>query len=515
MYAQNFLGRNARLFSEKTALSCAGQTLTYKGLLDRVSGLSRGLAALGLKKGDRIAFLGHNSLASVEFHIGVSMGGMVAVPLNFRLAAKELKFILNDCSCEALIYATPFMQTVEELRKEVGARKRFISLAGPGENDMGYEDLVSGVGRGPMLHPEEDDPASILYTSGTTGFPKGAVLSHRNMLAAMRGNVIEQEIVPENKFLSVGPLFHVAPLQILLSFLYRGCSCVILRQFDPKAVLETIQNERITNVFLVPAMLKALLDFPDFARYDLSSLSTVTYGGAPTPKELLYGALKTFGPVLIQVYGSTETGLTTLLNKNDHMTKDGAGERKYAHTCGKQIVEFMVRTIDENGADTAPGEAGEILVKGGSVMQGYWGKPEETQKALVDGWFHTGDIGTFDETRFLTILDRKKDVIISGGENIYPAEIESFISTLPQVSEAAVIGVPDEKWGETVKAVIVLKEGETLSAEELIDACKRNLASYKKPTSVDFIGELPKNSTGKILKRVLRERYGKTAARNC
>ncbi len=262
-------------------------------------------------------------------------------------------------------------------------------------------------------------------------------------------------------------------------------------------------------------MLKALLDFPDLDRYDLSSLSTMTYGGAPTPKDLLSRALKTFGPILIQVYGSTETGLTTLLDKNDHMVREGVGEHKYIHTCGKEIVDFMVRTVDEKGNDTAPGEAGEILVKGGSVMQGYWGRPEETEKALIDGWFGTGDVGTLDEMRFLTILDRKKDVIISGGENIYPAEIESFISTLFQVSEAAVIGVPDERWGETVKAVIVLKEGETLSAGELIDACKRNLASYKKPTSVDFVPELPKNPTGKILKRVLRERYGKTAARNC
>jgi long-chain acyl-CoA synthetase len=515
VYARNFLERNARVFSQKTALSCTDQAVTYKGLLERVSGLSRGLATLGFKKRDRIAFLGYNSLAFVEFHIGVSMGGMVAVPLNFRLAAKELEFILNDCSCKALIYAAPFAQTVDEFRKEVSTVKYFISLSEPSGKDVGYEDLLSGIGRGSMLHPEENDPASILYTSGTTGFPKGAVLSHHNMLAATRGNVIEQQIVPENKFLSVGPLFHVAPIQILLSFLYRGCSCIILRQFDPEAVLETIVNERITNIFLVPAMVKALLDFPDLDRYDLSSMSTITYGGAPTPKELLYRALKTFGPVLIQVYGSTETGLTTLLNKNDHMARKGNGEHKYIHTCGKEIVDFMVRTVDEKGADTPPGEAGEILVKGGSVMQGYWGKLEETKNALIDGWFHTGDVGTFDEMRFLTILDRKKDVIISGGENIYPAEIESFISTLPQVSEAAVIGVPDEKWGETVKAVIVLKEDETLSAEELVDACKRNLASYKKPTSVDFVGELPKNSTGKILKRVLRERYGKTAANNC
>jgi len=515
MYARNFLERNARLFSQKTAVSCTGETLTYKGLLERVSGLSRGLAGLGLRKGDRIAFLGLNSLAYVEFHIGVSMGGMVAVPLNFRLAAKELEFILNDCNCKALIYAAPFVQTVEEFREEVSTLKYFISLSGPRGTDVGYEELLSDVGREPMLHPEEDDPASILYTSGTTGFPKGAVLTQSNMLAAIRGNVIEQQIVPENKFLSVGPLFHVAPLQILLSFLYRGCSCIILQQFDPKVVLEIIQNESVTNIFLVPAMLKALLDFPDLDRYDLASLSTMTYGGAPTPKELVSRALKTFGPILIQVYGSTETGLTTLLNKNDHMVRQGNGEQKYIRTCGREIVEFMVRTVDEKGNDTTPGEAGEILVKGGSVMQGYWGRPEETEKSLIDGWFHTGDVGTFDEMRFLTILDRKKDVIISGGENIYPAEIESFISTLPQVSEAAVIGVPDERWGETVKAVIVLKEGETLSAEELIGACKRNLASYKKPTSVDFVPELPKNPTGKVLKRVLRERYGKTAARNC
>lgn len=515
MYARNLLLRNATLFSRKTAVSCMGENVTYKGLLERVSALSSGLASLGLQKGDRIAFLGHNSLAFVEFHIGVSMGGMVAVPLNFRLAAKELQFILNDCSCKALIYDAPYVQIVERIREEVSTLKHFISLSGSGGEDVGYEQLISRVGRGSTLHPEAGNPAAILYTSGTTGVPKGALLSHHNMLAAIKGNLIEQQIVPENKFLGVGPLFHVAPLHILLAFLYRGCTCIILQQFDPRAVLETIQNERITNIFLVPATLKALVDFPDLARYDLSSLSTVTYGGAPTPKELVSQALKTFGPVLLQVYGSTETGLTTVLDKNYHEIKDANGEHAYIRSCGREIVDFMVRTVDERGNDIAAGEAGEILVKGESVMQGYWKKPEETEKVLVDGWFRTGDVGTLDDTRLLTILDRKKDVIISGGENIYPAEIESLISSLPQVAETAVIGVPDERWGETVKALVVLKEGQTLSVDEIIDACKRHLASYKKPTSVDFLGELPKNSTGKILKRVLKERYGKTPARTC
>ncbi len=448
----------------------------------------------------------------MEFHIGVSMGGMVAVPLNFRLAAKELQFILNDSSCKALIYAAPYGNIVDELRGEVSSLKHFISLSGSREEDVGYEELLSGPAGGSTLQPDAEDPAAILYTSGTTGFPKGAVLSHYNMLAAIRGNIIEQHIVPENTFLGVGPLFHVAPLHILLAILYRGCTCLILPQFDPNTVLETIQRERVSNIFLVPATLKALLDFPDFAGYDLSSLSTVTYGGSPTPRKLLLRALKSLGPVLLQVYGSTETGLTTVLDKNHHMTTEPNGEHKYIHTCGREIVDFMVRTVDERGNDTAPGRPGEILVRGGSVLRGYWGKFEETQKALVDGWYHTGDVGILDDMRFLTILDRKKDVIISGGENIYPAEIETVISTLPQVSETAVIGVPDDRWGETVKAVVVLKEGKTLSADDIIDACKRNLASYKKPTSVDFVGELPKNSTGKVLKRVLRDRYEKTRA---
>ncbi|MBN1104785.1 MAG: long-chain-fatty-acid--CoA ligase [Deltaproteobacteria bacterium] len=511
MHVGNFIERNGRLFSQKTAVSCSGECLSYGRLLERVCRLRNALASLGLKRGARIAFLGQNSLAYVEFHIGVSMGGLVAVPLNFRLAPRELAFILNDASCEAIIYAAPFAEAIEQLRKEVASLRHFISLPGSRGRDLGYEDLLSSARAETEAEPEEQSPSHILYTSGTTGFPKGAVLSHRNMLAAIRINVIEEQIVAENRFLGVGPLFHVAPLHILLAFLYRGCSCTIVRQFDPKKVLETIQKERITNLFLVPAMLKAVLDFPELARYDLSSLSTIAYGGSPTPKDLLLRGLKTLGPIFLQVYGSTETGLTSVLYKGDHMIMDSKGEHKYIHTCGRGVVDFLVRTVDESGTDTAPGKAGEIVVRGESVMQGYWGRPEETEKAFIHGWFCTGDVGTLDDEGYLSILDRKKDVIISGGENIYPAEIESLLSLLPQVSESAVIGVPDERWGETVKAVIVLKKGESLSSAEVTEFCKRNLASYKKPTTVDFVEELPKNSTGKTLKRILREHFAKGA----
>ena len=323
----------------------------------------------------------------------------------------------------------------------------------------------------------------------------------------MRGNVIEQEIVPENIFLHVAPLFHIAPLQILLAFLYRGRTCIVTPQFDPQVTMELIQRERITNIFLVPRMLNVIFNHSDLSRYDLSCLSTIAYGGAPTPPEVLRKFLDKWGPIFLQVYGASEAGLITVLRKHEHVINDKNGQPKYLNSCGREIIDVQIKVINNEGNEVNPGEVGEILVKSESVMQGYWQLPEETSECIVNGWFHTGDLGILDEDGYLFHIDRKKHMIISGGENIYPAEIENVLHMMPEILEAAVIGVPDEKWGETVKAVVGLKEGHSLNEREIIEFCKRNLAGYKKPTSVDFVQELPRNAAGKVLKDVLRKRY--------
>ena len=507
MYVGNFLERNSIIYRNKIALKCGDKNLTFSELKNRALQLGNALFSLGLSKRDRVGFLDYNGIEYLEFHLGLPIGGLIAVPLNFRLVAKELKAIINNALCKALIYRSSFAPVVAEIREDLPSVKHFICLDGSREHDIGYEELLTKGQAEDFPSPGEDDPAYILYTSGTTGVPKGAVLTHRNMLNAMRGNIIEQEIVPDNSFLHVASLFHIAPLQILLAFLYRGCTCVVSPQFEPKVTMELIQQERVTNIFLVPSMISAISNHPELTRYDLSSLSTIVYGGTPAPPGVLRNFLDRWGPILLQVYGATEAGLITVLRKHEHMINDKEGRPKYLNSCGREIIDVLIKIINNEGNGLNPGEVGEILVKSEGVMQGYWQLPAETTKCIKDGWFHTGDLGILDEDGYLFHIDRKKHMIISGGENIYPAEVENVLHTLPEILEAAVIGVPDEKWGETVKAVVVLKQGKSLSERDIIDFCKKNLASYKKPTSVDFVQELPRNAAGKVLKNVLRDRY--------
>jgi acyl-CoA synthetase (AMP-forming)/AMP-acid ligase II len=512
MYVGYFLERNATIYHNKIALKCGHRNLTFSELKNHALQLAKALFNISsLSKGDRVAFLDYNSIEYIAFHLGLPISGLIAVPLNFRLVGKELKAIINSASCKAFLYRSYFATVVEEIREELTSVKHFICLDGPRGEDIGYEELLAKGRAENFSPPGEDDPAYILYTSGTTGIPKGATLTHRNMLSAMRGNIIGQEMVPENIFLLVAPLFHIAPLQILLAFLYRGCTCVLTPQFDPQVTMELAQRERITNIFLVPRMLNVIVNHPELSRYDLSCLSTIAYGGAPTPPEVLRKFLDKWGSIFLQVYGASEAGLITVLRKHEHMINDKDGQPKYLNSCGREIIDVQIKVINNEGSEVNPGEVGEILVKSESVMQGYWQLPEETSECIKDGWFHTGDMGILNEDRYLFHIDRKKHMIISGGENIYPAEVENVLHMMPGILEAAVIGVPDEKWGETVKAVVVLKEGHSLNEREVIEFCKMNLAGYKKPTSVDFVQELPRNAAGKVLKGVLRERYLKNS----
>jgi long-chain acyl-CoA synthetase len=499
MHVGHFLERNSILYRNKIALMCGNKSLTFGELKKRAFQLCNAHFSLGLSKGDRVAFLDYNSIEYVEFHLGLPIRGLITVPLNFRL--------VNNASCKVLIYRSSFAPVVEEMRDGLASVKYFICIDGTRGKDIGYEELLSKGQTEELAPPGEDEPAYILYTSGTTGIPKGAVLTQRNMLSAIRGNIIEQGIIPENAFLHVTSLFHIAPLQILLAFLYQGCTCVIAPQFDPKVVMELIQEHHISNIFLVPRMMSAIFEHANLREYGLSSLLTVAYGGAPTPPELLRKLIEKWGPIFLQVYGATEAGLITALRKNEHIFGDEQSWDNRLSSCGREVIDVQVKVVNSSGEEAPPGEVGEILVKSDSIMQGYWQLSAETSECIKDGWFYTGDLGTLNEDGYLFHKDRKKHMIISGGENIYPAEVENVLHMIPEIIEAAVIGVPDEKWGETVKAVVVLKEGQSLSAKEIIEFCKRNLAGYKKPTSVDFVQELPRNATGKVLKGVLRERY--------
>jgi long-chain acyl-CoA synthetase len=509
MHVGHFLERNGAIYRNKIALKCDGNSLTFRQLKERSVSLGTALLSLGLTPGDRVAFLDHNSFEYVEFHLGVPLAGLIAVPLNFRLSGRELKAIINYASCKALLYRSAFAPVLEEIRHDLTSVTLFVCLDGSRGKDMGYDDLLAARDLQPPPPPGEDDPACILFTSGTTGMPKGATLTHRNHVAALRGLMIEVGIVPEDTFLHVAPLFHIAPLQNLLAYVYRGCTCVLIPQFDTRVTMETVQREAITNTFLVPRMISAILDHPELDRYNLSSLSSVAYGGAPTPPEVLRKWIEKWGFIFVQHYGASEAGLITVLRKHEHSLKDEHGGFRYLGSSGRSIIDVRIKVVNESGHGVKPNEVGEILVNSPSVMRGYWDMPHETGECIKDGWFHTGDLGVLDGDGYFFHTDRKKYMIISGGENIYSAEVENVLHMMPEILEAAVIGVPDEKWGETVKAIVVLREGCSLTGTDIMEFCKKNLASYKKPTSVDFIQELPRNPSGKVLKNVLKEQYSK------
>jgi acyl-CoA synthetase (AMP-forming)/AMP-acid ligase II len=500
MYIGHFVERNGLLYRTKTALKCGTGSVTFEELRNGTLHLANVFMSLKVNRGDRVALLDYNSMAYIEVLLAACLSNLVAVPLNFRLSTRELNMIIDDCSCTVLVYNAAFSDVVGEIKRRDTSIRHFICVGDKGETDAGLSSYNEA-----LPTPGEEEPAFILYTSGTTGMPKGAVITHHAMLAVIRNNVIEQGIVPEDCFIQAAPLFHVAPLQTFLAHLYQGCTCVIMRQFDAEAMMEAIQRDRATATFLVPRMISAVHDHPKRGNYDLSSMSTIIYGGAHTPLEQLRDFLHTWGPVMSQTYGSTEPGLVTVLKKRDHIPEGDGGD--HLGSCGRAVLDVEVKIVDslDNAVDS--GQIGEILVKGEGVIREYWQKPSETGESIRNGWFHTGDLGFMDREGYVFIVDRKKDMIISGGENIYPAEIENVLYMMPEILEAAVVGVPDKKWGATVKAVVVLREGCRVTQDDIIEFCKQNLASYKKPTSVDVVSELPKNASGKVLKRVLREKY--------
>jgi len=512
----DILDRNARRFPKKEAFVFQEKRITYRQFREKVLRLTNSLLALGIKKGDRIAILMENRLEYPELYFVCAKGGFLAVPLNWRLMGRELSYIINNAQASILIFEENYLKVVESIRHELNSVKNYVGIGGNfSEGIINYEDLLEkGVSEEPDQEVEEEDVVAIFYTSGTTGRPKGVMHTHRNLLFWANEISLVQRLTPNDITLHVTPFFHIAPVWPMLTHLYMGGGNVILNRFDPQKVLETIQKERITNCNLVVTMIIELLNFPRLKDYDLSSLHTIMYAGSPMPRAVLEKAIKTFGNIFFQFYGLTEAVPVTYLPKEDHVLEENEERRKRLDSCGRETPNVWARVVNERGEDVRPGEVGEIIVrKNGNVMKGYWKDEEATREAIRDEWLYTGDLATIDEEGYIYIVDRKKDMIISGGENIYPREIEEIIYTHPAVAEVAVIGVPHEKWGETPKAIVMLKDGMEATEEEIIQLCKDNLASYKKPTSVEFVDSLPRTSIGKIAKRELKERYWKGYSR--
>jgi long-chain acyl-CoA synthetase len=510
------LKKNAASNPSKEAIVCGTARFNFKELDERINRLSSALARLGVRPGDRVAVLALNCHRFYELYYAIPQIGASIVPVNFRIPPPEVRYIVNHSEAVAVFTDAALAPVIEAVRAELETARHFVSIADePSKGFIAYEDLLAS-GSADFDAPQVDDGEllGLFYTSGTTAEPKGVMLTHRNMLANNMHSDTVFDHYPDEIFLHAAPMFHLADGAAVFANTTRGAAQVFVPRFDPKAVLETIERERVTATVLVPTMINFLLQVPDLESHDLSSLRQISYGASPIAPDLLRRAMKAFGCRFAQGYGLTEASpLLTVLRPEDHMIEDEKSERRLA-SCGKAVPGVEVRVVDIDGRDVRPNEVGEIIARGPNIMLGYWKRPEDTSSAILDGWLHTGDLATVDEDGYIYLVDRKKDMIVTGGENVFSTEVEAILYAHPSIKEAAVIAIPDPDWGEAVHACIALRDGCAVAPEEVIEFCRERLAGYKVPRSVEIIeGELPKGGTGKILKKQLRERYWQDQAR--
>lgn len=518
MILNQALRRAVRYFPDNTATIFDGRKQSYRELWMRARALSKALGELGVRRNDRVGIYLLNRPQFLEVVYACFEIGAVVVPLNTRLAADELVFIINDAECVAFITDETLQPLAASFNPRLKGVNRYIAIDGSGEfND--YEALIAprtdyqpNNQSEPLSNESqsEEDLVGLFYTSGTTGAPKGVMLSHRNLWMNAMHSLAARAPEPNAVFLHAAPMFHLATFPAVINITLIGGAHAILPKFDLQALMELIERDRVTSTVLVPTMINFLINHPDIAKHDLSSLRRITYGASPMPVELLKRAMKVFPDVeFFQGYGQTESSpLLTVLMPEDHVTEGPERITRRLASCGRPVIGVEVEVVDENDKPVSHGEVGEVVARGPNVMMGYWKRPEETATTLRKGWLRTGDMATVDEDGYIYLVDRKKDMIISGGENVYSTEVENVVYRHPAVREAAVIGVPDENWGEAVKAIVTLKDGADLSESELIEFCASRLADYKVPKSVEIrAGELPKSGAGKILKKELREPY--------
>jgi len=490
-----------------------GRRMSFGELDQRIRRLANGLCERGLAKGSRVAVLAKNSIEYFEVYYACARAGLIAQPLNWRLGVPELARILEDGSPSVLVTSDAFRAEQQALqgRIDIGHWLEFGAAS-----DGSFDALVSSASDAEPARSAatgNDDPVLILYTGGTTGLSKGALHSHRTLFMGMVNQTVAERVVPTDVYMLTGQMFHI-PVALAMNYMAHGCP-VVLMNFEAQQALEIIQAERVSAFLGITTMLNWMMAVDGFARYDLSSLRNIQYGGGPMPATVVKAALESFPCTLIQGYGQTEGMTMTFLSQEDHQAAVAGRHPERLNSCGREGFVTRVQVVDADGRPVPKdgNTAGEIVVQSDANMLGYWGMPELTAQTIRNGWMWTGDVATWDADGYVFIVDRAKDMIISGGENIYSTQVEAAIHKHPAVLEAAVIGVPDEEWGEAVKAVVVLKPGESATEQEIIDAAREHLASYQKPKSVDFVDSLPKAPTGKILKRELKDPYWKNRDR--
>ena len=512
MNVGRLLTKSARTFPGNLAIAHGSKRLTYAQFNSRVNRLANALYRLDIKQGDNIAVLQYNYPETLESIFACFKTGCGAVPINFRLHPKEFAFIIDHSEARAVILSPEFNEAIIDIRDRIPQARHLITLSGAEGELLDYENLISKEpDQFEDAHVQPDDLAWLFYTSGTTGMPKGAMLTHRNLIAMTMNFYADicPGFGPNDVILHAAPLSHGSGLYALPNIAKAAANIILeSKSFDPELVFRTIQEYGVTNMFGAPTMVKMMVDSPALERFDHSSLKALNYGGAPMLAEDMKEAIAKLGPCLVQLFGQAESPMTiTGLPHQDHVLEGTPEQMKRLASAGFPRTDVEVKIFDASDNELPPGEMGEIVTRSDLVMKGYWRNPEVTVETLRNGWLHTGDVGYMDESGYLFIMDRSKDMIISGGENVYPREIEEVLVRHQAVREVAVIGVPDPKWGEAIKAVVSLSPGQSATEEELISFCKDNIASYKKPKSVDFVDELPKNNYGKILKRELRAKY--------
>ncbi len=497
------LRATALKFPTKTAFVFNDRRITYKIFEDRVNRLANGLLDKGYQPGDHIAILAFNCIEYYEILFALGKVGMVAVPINFRFKASEITYIINHSDSRVLIYESRFRDVISSIRSEfekIGDND-FIFFGGEGNaEDTDYEEFLrSSKPDDPDIEVDENSTWYIGYTSGTTGRPKGAMRSHRSNILLVANTIYIDE---DDVILLIMPIFHSNSIWFGLMSVYRGATTIIYPSggFDPREILKIIEGEKVTFSSMVPTMYTLILQVPDKDKFDTSSIKRLLTSSAPLMSKTKEEILKFFKHAeLFEGYGATESGgVTTLLPKDQY---------RKVRSCGTPNPFTRIKILDADGNECAPGEVGELFAVSPGMFEGYYNDPEKTSAAFRGKYLSVGDMAKVDEDGYYYIVDRKHDMIISGGENIYPAEIEDILSRHPKILQIAIIGVPDEKWGEAVKAVVVTKPGETLTEEDVISYCKQHLAGYKCPKSVDFVESLPMNPIGKILKRELRAKY--------
>jgi long-chain acyl-CoA synthetase len=508
MIIPNYVEKNARLYPDKTAIKVIGdRSCTFSELRERVYRLANGLIRLGIKKGDRVAVLAENCFEYPEMYLGIAKAGGIITPLNYRFAPPEVSLLTNESGAKAFILQSNYTALVKSLQPELKTVQQYICIGETPDGMLNYNDLLATSSvNNPGIKVEMEDLFCLMHTGGTTGTPKLTMLTHRNLVNCALVWIIETGITYGDVLLVISPLFHPgANWPLFFSFML-GNTFLILKRFDIDEMLKVIEQEKVTATMLMSQLVPSVIHHTGIVgkRYDLSSLRFVVAGAAVLPEPYLRKLLELLPGVRVTNNGGqTECGIFTGIHLEKHLNRSP----KKLISAGKASINMEIKIVDENDNELPPGEIGELCVRGEGVMKGYWNKPEETAWSLRGGWQHTGDICRMDKEGYLYYIDRKKDMIKSGGENVYSKEVEDVLYSHPAVIEAAVIGVPDEKWGEAVKALVVLKEEDKVNPEDLITHCRKHIAGFKCPKSIEFLYNLPKTSLGKIDKKRLREPY--------